>query len=271
MTMVATRLPEKLNAELPWGQSIQFHYTDVTNKEAWVRFNKGSPYLKPMDFWDEDTFKKYYLIASGLIEGNVMVYGKERSGKSLFCYHIAKQRRDLFGIKCTLNRKPGRDFGDYDLMPDDEFKEELTKFNEIVKEIEALGTTVDELPRHLKQALEKLKFYKRTYLVDESYREVDKQHQTNRTKAYGDLVRQHGHLHSLFLFVSPDANDIAGRYIWNRRTHEVSCTKSGADCCKYGIWWCGNDIVKTMELHPSEWGGLWDSYNLIGAAINLKV
>ena len=260
------------------GEKLYFRYDDmaklpnVSKEELWMRLVKGSPYLKQKHFIDEDMFRMYFILSCDLLEGNVMVYGKERSGKSLWAYHLALRRREFFGIPAVFNRKPKKGFGDYETIPDDELKPELDKFNQIVKEIESLDLDDDDLlPTELETRIRELRFHNRSYVLDEAYKDVDRGHITNRTRAYGQLARQFGHLHTLFIFLSPDQGDITGRLIADRWTHRVEC-RYELGMCKYVITVNSpkvRGLVKTMELSPNRWGHIWNSYNLVGTT-NLK-
>lgn len=268
MAQTITEIPDSIRAAVPGGKDIFFTPEDFTSEQAYLRLAKGSPYLTQADFVDINQYRRYFILSCGLLEGVVIVGGRERSGKSLFMYHLAYQIRELFGKPCVLNRKPRPGFGECYIIPDDEFKTELDKYNEIVKEVEALQLGDDsEFPPDIQQRLRELKFYSKVYVLDEAYRETAKDRRTNRARAYGELVRQWGHLHTLFIFASPNPRDIDVRLIYERKTHQVSCVYDEGKC-HYKIFVNTpfiQGMVKAMELVPEEWGHIWYSHNLIGA------
>jgi hypothetical protein len=240
-----------------------------TTDKAWERFKNGEPYLKIRDFACAKYFKKYFIISLGLLEGNCIVHGKEGGGKSLWAYHIAYQIKELFGKRCTLKPKPKKGFGDFDTITDEQVETEIEFLKELTGRANDL-TEDDEISDDIQSLLAKSKLYNRVYVCDESYQELEKTRQTNVTRQYGRLVRQHRHLHTLFIFISPDKRDIAGRLIFDRRSHEVQCAKYGGSC-HYTVIWKNEGITKPMELSPKEWAWLWDSHNLVSGGSKLKV
>lgn len=260
-------------------ERLHFSWKDMADTEtesgaeSWLRLVNGSPNLKSKHFKDINKFRIYFLLTCDFLEGNVIITGKEGSGKSVFAYHLAYRRKQFFGIPALFNRKPKKAFGEYEVMPDDEFKSEIDKFNQLVKEIEALDLDDDEpLPSELQDRIEKLRFYRRTYVIDEAYKDVEKGHVTNRTRLYGQLARQFRHLHTTFVFISPDPDDITGRLIFDRQTHRVEC-RYRMGMCNYTILVNTpkvRGLVKNMELDPRIWGKIFNSYNLVGTT-NMKV
>lgn len=251
------------------GEKLYFSWRDMVDEESWMRLTKGSPFLKAKHFKNTTAFKRYFILSCGLLTGCVEVYGRERSGKSLFAYHLAMQLRDLFDKPCVFNRKPKLGFGAYETMPDEEFKAELDKLNQLVNDIEKLSINDnDEYPIDIQKRISELKFCGKSYVDDEAYKDVEKSRRTNRTRAYGQLVRQMWHLDILFMFISPDVKDFDVRMIHDRVTHRVQC--------RYERGWCNynitvntpyiNGIVKSMELQPSKWSHLWNSHNLVGVS-----
>jgi hypothetical protein len=260
---------DQVEVEIPGYPPAMFSHLDFIRDKAWERMKKADLFLKLRDFVNPEKFKKYFFIAMGMLEGTVIVYGKERSGKSLFSYHTAYQLRELFGKRCTLKPKPKKTFGDYDSITMEQVEEEI----ELLRRITGMAndlTEDDEVNPALEELLCKSKLYKRVFVVDESYQELENKRQTNITIAYGRLVRQYGHLHTLFMFISPDEKDIARRLIYNRRTHEVGCSKYGG-ICHYTITWVREGISRSMELNPKDWSWLWNSTNLVGDGSHLKM
>lgn len=260
---------DQVEVDVPGYPAAMFSHLDFVTDKGWERLKKGDPYLRVKDFVNPNKFKKYFLISVGLIEGTVIVHGKERSGKSLFSYHLAYEIRELFGKRCTLKPKPKKAFGDYDSITSEQLSDEIDKLKQLTGMANDL-TEEDEIGEEVEQLLCQSKLYKRVFVVDESYQELENKRQTNVTIAYGRLIRQYGHLHTLFMFISPDQRDIARRLIYDRRTHEVSCAKYGG-ICHYTIFWKSEGITRSMELNPKDWGWLWNSTNLVGDGSKLKM
>jgi len=264
-----TEAPTFLDFNIPGCDPVRFWGSDLTSEKAWRRIQKGFPYLRERDFAARGQFEKYWLVSAGLVAGAVMVSGLERSGKSLWVSHLAYQSKKHFGKRCTLNYKPKKGFGEFDYLDNEGLIQEIDNLRRITGLANDL-TEDDEVSPEVEEELRNCLLYNRIFVVDEAYQELDKGRRTNLTRAYGRLVRQWGHLHSLFVFVSPDAEDFDVRMIWKRRTHEVKTTYYRGQCY-YNILWKTHGIVKTQQLNPANWGHLWNSWNLVGGGTSLKV
>ncbi len=261
---------DQMEAIIPGEKPAMFSHLDFARDKAWERFKHGDPYIRKDDFINPEKFKKYFIISMGLTEGNVIVHGKEGGGKSLWSYHIAYQINSLFGKKCTLKPKPKKPVWEFtDSMTSLQLVEEIDGLKELTGKANDL-TEEDQDSSEMQEMLAKSKLYRRIIVDDESYQDLEPKRQTNTTIAWGRLVRQHAHLHSLFIFIAPDKRDIAGRLIYNRRTHEVSCSKYGG-ICHYVIFWQNEQVQRSMTLDPRDWLWLWRRDNLVGDGGKLKM
>jgi len=252
---------------------VMFSLLDFVHIKTWDRLIKGDPFILDREFRNIDKFKKYFLIAMGLTEGTVVVHGREGGGKSLFAYHLAHQMLELFNKRCTLMPKPKKPYWKdrADTMVGAQLEEEINLLKELTGKASDL-TEEDEDSPELQAMLAQSKLYKRVVVDDESYQDLEKSRRTNVTRSWGRLVRQYAHLHSLFIFISPDKRDIDSRLIFDRRTHEVTCSKYGGKCHYAIMWTSGGGITRPMELDPKDWASwLWRRDNLVGGGTSMKL
>jgi hypothetical protein len=262
---------DQVEVDISGHHSVMFSHLDFAKEKAWDRIRKGDPYIGVSDFVNPEKFKKYFIISLGLTEGTVVVHGTEGGGKSLWAYHMAHQLLELFEKKCTLMPKPKKPYWQYraDSITGKQLEEEIDYLKELTGRANDL-TEEDEDSDELQSLLTQSKLYKRAVVDDESYQDLEKTRITNVTRGWGRLVRQYAHLHSLFMFLSPDKRDIAERLIYDRRTHEVSCSKHGG-ICHYTIMWRREGITRPMELDPKTWLWLWRRDNLVGGGTTMKL
>lgn len=107
MTVALVDLPTEAQMEAPGCKPVVFKSSDMIHLKYWRRLLDGVTNLGQYAFADELQFKKYFYLTSGLLEGTVIVHGKERSGKSCWCNYTGYWIRELFGKGTTfINTRP---------------------------------------------------------------------------------------------------------------------------------------------------------------------
>ncbi len=269
MVTAVREIEEITEARLPVpdGKDIIISRDDFTNDRAWERLVIGMS-LDVSDFKDFNLWKRYWYIANGLTEGCICVGGPEGYGKSLWMYKTGYDMRELFGKGCTFDVPPKETFGTYRTIDDETFIEELNKFKEIARleKAKECGEVTDE---EFDKALNSVKLFNSVIGVDEAYDRLDKSRRGNFAVNMGHLVRKYRHYHNLFIFVTPDLDDIDKRMVFRRRTHEVRCFFDGipGHPCRFNIWYRRPNRWTTHELIPSNWSKLWETHNIIGGTV----
>jgi hypothetical protein len=125
--------------------------------------------------------------------------------------------------------------------------------------------TAEEFAR----ALNNVKLFYAVISIDEAYDKLDKSRRGNFAVNMGHLDRKYRHYHNLFIFGTPDLDDIDRRMVFRRRTHEVHCYFDGirGHPCRFNIWQRRPNRWTTHEIIPSNWSFLWETHNIIGGTV----
>jgi len=251
---------------IPGCDDIALKPKDFTSERAWQRLCLGYS-LDPEDFKDINLYKAYFYAIPKLTEGVVTVGGYEGSGKSQWMYYTGYHMRELFNKQSTYDIPPKETYGYYRQIDDASFLEELDKFKDIALIQKAVEK--QELPQErLTEALNDVKLYNCVIGLDEAYDKLEKLRQTNFAINIGHLIRKYRHFHILFILVTPDLRDINRRQAFDRRTHEVHCSKDDfTGLCKYRIWWRRPNMWFHQTLDPAKWSFLWETHNIIGGTV----
>lgn len=251
---------------VPGNKDIILEPKDFSSWRCWERLCLGMS-LRAEDFVEVDTYKKYFYLANGLTTGLITIGGYEGSGKSLILYKLAYDMRNLFGKRCTFDSAPKETFGEYRLIDDMSFVEELKKFGEVAK-MEKLKEKGDVSKEDYEATLNDIKLYNTVIGIDEAYDKLDKSRRGNFAVNMGHFIRKYRHYHNLFLLATPDLDDIDRRMAFKRRTHEIHCSRDMiTGVCRYRIWWRRPNTWNAIELTPQRWAFLWETHNVIGGTI----
>lgn len=245
---------------------IKFSHRDFVNPLAWLRFRDNVP-MTCYDFADVNQWWRYFYISIGLTEGCVIVEGEEGSGKSTWMYKVARDMRELFGKGVTfLKDLPVLDgFGEADSIGAAGFMEEWAKLTVLSKDKNYQRDSIEELQKYSK-------LYNRVICDDEAHEDMRRRGMNKYGMYLADFIKQRRHYHNLMIFCTPNAKkDLGKSEVLDRITHHVECKFGELEPGKsfYKIFWKRYRITKTMQLTPSEYGNIFDSWNIIGMPENI--
>lgn len=325
------KLPELVVLPVEGCNDIIYSRENMTSDVAWFRLAIDHDMtLKREHFVLEDDYRRYWFLASGLVEyACAIISGSEGGGKSLCQSYLTYQILRLFPEKRgTLDWSPPKrniyvtDIGknvelhdedddiinfikdndglslqeladeyDWSLLDSKRFVQKLqvqgiarldtvpefhrcdrlmdeAVVQKLQDEINEVSKYTDDIPE---EVLRKLLVYNRVFGLDECDKWGDKGYRTNMTRLIGHLINRRRHYHTSFFMVYIDPKGVDGRYIWDRRTHLITCEKTGYDTCEYRIYHKRANKTFWLILHPSKWWPIWDTHNMSSVSHNIKV
>lgn len=243
---------------------------DMTTDKAWYQLSIKHDYNLGADaFLDPDVYMKYFLVTLGLLDYPlVIIHGAEGEGKSLAMAYLTHKIVTLFGKRCTLDWTPPKE----ELFPNrfNFYDEDFTE--KIVDELNRLKRFGNEVPE---EELKKLIIYNTIFGLDECDGYGDITSQTNLTKLIGRIARRRRHFHTGILMCYVDPRDVPPRTIWDRRSHEVTCSRNYPyrGFISYLIKNRRTGLIKYLHLDPEECSkaGLWNTHNIVSVSHEVDI
>ncbi len=202
----------------------------------------------------------------------IIIYGKPRSGKTLFMVWLCWKLKKYFGMRTVIdspNLTPA--YGDSHYMSDKEFMKERVKINKTMELYERMNM-LDTLDwKDLDIWL-----YRAGVMWDEVEDKISV-HQTSDkiAREYNNETLQYGHNECVFCIVSHDPKQINRQYAGQFHTHEVSCTfhknyrGSGEAWSTYMIYNKTSKRFFSKELKVETWGPLFKSRGPIASKVTI--
>lgn len=229
---------------------------------------------KPLEEWEVQEVLELTEILDGPvgIPAVIIIYGKPRSGKTLFMVWLCWKLKKYFGMHTVMdspNLTPA--YGEAHYMSDKEFMKERVKINKTMELYERMGM-LDKLDwKDLDVWL-----YRAGVMWDEVEDKISV-HQTadKIAREYNNATLQYGHNECVFCIVSHDPKQVNRQYAGQFHTHEVSCTyhknyrNSGEAWSTYMIY---NKTTKRFfpkALKVSTWGPLFKSRGPIASKVTM--
>jgi hypothetical protein len=228
--------------------------------------------------WEEWEVQEILEI-SAMLDGPIgipavlLIWGKPRSGKTMFMVWLLWKLRKYFGMHTVIDSPyltPA--YGPFHYMSDKEFIKERVKINRTMELYERLGK-LDELEWKDLQ----IKLFRAGVGWDEAYDKISV-HQTSDkiAREYNNEILQYGHNECVFCIISPDPRQINRQYASQFATHTVCCTfhknyrGTGKAYSSYEILNRTTKQVFFKELRIEKWGQLYKTKGLISSKVSFK-
>jgi hypothetical protein len=222
---------------------------------------------------DKVKFYKYLCIKKGLTKGVMLIKGLPRSGKTLFAIHHSRFLRDNFGIPVTMDFKPEKGYGAYNLFDENVLMDELSAVTSISKKSAKWAASQDEIDNLVKG---KLKLYGHTIVLDEGTRWLDRRRSSSNVNLLlNDITKQWAHYDILLMVINHFEDELDGRFLRyvNGQGTSVSCSwgMKWPETGEYKIHNRGFDEKLNMTIYGPNVYGLYNSFNPIAMRTKVKM
>jgi len=229
---------------------------------------------KPLEDWEVQEVMELTEILDGPvgIPAVIIIYGKPRSGKTLFAVWLCWKLKKYFGMRTVVDSPfLTTAYGDWHYMSDKEFMKERAKINKTIELYERMGV-INQLDwKDLNIWL-----YQAGVIWDETEDKISV-HQTadKVAREYNNATLQYGHNECAFCIVSHDPKQINRQYAGQFHTHEVSCTYhknyrgSGEAWSTYMIYNKTSKKFYPKSLKVETWGQLFKSRGIISSKVTM--
>jgi hypothetical protein len=283
--------------DVPGCKPVILTIDDMTSGFAYVRLVRGDKKLEARDFKEKDMFIRYWLWSLGLLEYPFLIIaGREGGGKSLLLGWLGNVICRLFPPKrATLDFAVPPMFDDppiYDIHGNQiKYTNGVSRWKDIQRFslfdedfLYNILDRVDSLSRYEKEnngqrppqsELAKCYLWNTTFALGETKTYAEKGVKSNLLTLIGRIITARRHFHCGMAMAYVDQLAAPGIQIFDRRTHNVTCSKQKSGNRVYCEYWIsqiyGDRLVRKLILWPDENQDLWISEDIPQFAHNLEL
>jgi len=178
-----------------------------------------SLHLTERHFRSKEDYLRYLFVKKGMVKGVRLVYGRPRSGKTLYSVVHAMDLRDLFGIPVLMNFHPYPAFGPYEYFENEVLIEELNTVTALTKQKKSWKDKVE-----IEGEVKRLKMYGHTVLIDEASKLIDKRRSASNVNLYMcDIAKEYAHYDLLLLAINHREAELDSRFV-EYITFRIDCS-----------------------------------------------